>query len=630
MIKIIKKFNKGFSLVELLVSISIFLLFVSAIIDTTVGVDRQIKHASNIEKASILAGEAIEVSRNIRDNNFNNLIDGTYGISTSTGEWTFLGSSDTQEIFQRYLIISTVNDNQKKVDVNVSWSDIVSPTNYVSVSTFLTNWQKITPNAGLTVNKTVINHGKTSTVSDFAPYKVGTTTIVLASSTSFSAGTYTVSESGGSDYTTMFSGDCDSSGLVTLSPGDAKLCNITNEEKPSKIVVNKTVINHGQNKTASDFTFFVDSTPVLSGDINTFDSGIHTVSENIDPGYTSSIGGDCDSDGSVTLVPDQIKACTITNEEIAVIPTVDTPTVASVTTATAILGANVTSLGSPAVITARGTCWGTSPLPTTNCLAEGGIITGAFTQARTGFTPGTTYYYRGYATNSTGTGYSPDGVFITKSTCLASLVGTPTLYNSAGSASALILKPTGVTSGDIMFAHILHFNPIDRLGTIPAGWVQVGRHKNGNYNQALYYKVAGLSEGANYTFGLNSSSKLAITISAYRGCFNTTNPIDTFSNTEYVVNNTTYRASSLILPSYDTTVLVFPSIYNTTVRTFANPLTQGGGWIEDYDQGANTSDFSRAGYRKFIQSSGATGGIDSIGTSGSTIKHVFGVGLKPL
>jgi hypothetical protein len=75
---------------------------------------------------------------------------------------------------------------------------------------------------------------------------------------------------------------------------------------------------------------------------------------------------------------------------------------------------------------------------------------------------------------------------------------------------------------------------------------------------------------------------------------------------------------------------MFPSMYTTTVRAFANPLTQGGGWIEDYDHGANTSDFSRAGYRKFISASGATGVIDSIGTIGTTIKHAFAVALHPL
>jgi len=49
----------------------------------------------------------------------------------------------------------------------------------------------------------------------------------------------------------------------------------------------------------------------------------------------------------------------------------------------------------------------------TNCTAEGGTTTGVFTQAVTGLTPSTTYYFRGYAINATGTAYSADGTFTT-------------------------------------------------------------------------------------------------------------------------------------------------------------------------------------------------------------------------
>ncbi len=53
------------------------------------------------------------------------------------------------------------------------------------------------------------------------------------------------------------------------------------------------------------------------------------------------------------------------------VPTVTSPTATSITTTGATLGANVTSLGIPAAISARGTCWATTPAPTTNCTAQG-------------------------------------------------------------------------------------------------------------------------------------------------------------------------------------------------------------------------------------------------------------------
>lgn len=713
-------FKKGFSLVELLVSISIFLVFVIAATDVTSSVSRETKNSANKQRAAVLAEEAIEASRNIRDASFDNLIDGTYGLATSSNQWSFSGTSDLTDIFTRVINVSTVNLNQKKIDVQISWADQVSQNNSFSLSTYLTNWRAIlNVQVGLTVNKSVINHGGSKVAADFGPFQVGTTTVALGSANLFDAGTYTVSESIDPNYTQTFSGDCNSSGVINLVASTTNTCLITNEEKPSRLTVTKVVVNHGLSKVPSDFTLKVDTNPVVSGAVNIFNSGDHTVSETTDTSYNGTISGDCNSGGLVTLSPNTTKACTltneeklssivvnktvinhggskvasnfapykvdtttvtldatttfdsgnytvsetadpaytatfsgdcgpggsvtltsgstkvcsITNEENLVVPTVTTPTVASITNTTATLGANVTSTGVPYSISSRGTCWGTTALPTTNCVAEGNTTTGVFTQARTGFTSGTPYYYRGYAVNTTGTGYSLDGTFTTGASCsvASAVVGTPTLYDSAGSVSAVVTKPTGVVQGDIMFAYILHSNGTDRLSGIPAGWSQVGvRNKNGNTNQALYYKVAGASEGANYTFGLTSSSKLGVTISAYRGCFDTANPIETFSDTAYVVSNTTYRASSMTLSSAGTTVLMFPSMYTTAVKTFANPITQGGGWTEDYDQGSANSDFSRAAYRKFIPSSGATGVIDSIGTSGGVVKHAFGVALRPL
>jgi len=94
------------------------------------------------------------------------------------------------------------------------------------------------------------------------------------------------------------------------------------------------------------------------------------------------------------------------------VPQLSTPTSTSVGNASATLGATITSDGG-ATITARGTVYGTSASPTTNSLAEGGTSVAAFTHSRTGLTANTLYYFRGYATNSVGTGYSADGTFTT-------------------------------------------------------------------------------------------------------------------------------------------------------------------------------------------------------------------------
>ena len=59
------------------------------------------------------------------------------------------------------------------------------------------------------------------------------------------AGTYTASETGGpSGYTfTGFSGDCDTSGNVTVVAGQTKTCTLTNDDNTAHLKLVKTVTN---------------------------------------------------------------------------------------------------------------------------------------------------------------------------------------------------------------------------------------------------------------------------------------------------------------------------------------------------------------------------------------------------
>jgi len=116
------------------------------------------------------------------------------------------------------------------------------------------------------------------------------------------------------------------------------------------------------------------------------------------------------------------------------LPIVTTPTDSSVTGTSAILGANVTSLGIPASISARGICLTQSAPAIYNCVAQGGTTTGVFTQNVAGLSPNTTYYYSGYATNSFGTAYSTNKTFTTLA--LVNGVCNNSIINSCTSGTA--------------------------------------------------------------------------------------------------------------------------------------------------------------------------------------------------
>jgi uncharacterized repeat protein (TIGR01451 family) len=171
----------------------------------------------------------------------------------------------------------------------------------------------------LTVVKTVHNNfGGLLTVGDF-PLFVNGNGVASGTTNGFDVGTYTVTETQQTGYASGgFGGDCDSNGHVTLAVGDNKTCTLENHDVQPKLTLVKTVINdNGGTLEIEDFPLFVDAIGVTSGVTNGFNAGSYTASETQQPGYAASIwGGDCATNGSVTLAVGDNKTCTITNNDI--------------------------------------------------------------------------------------------------------------------------------------------------------------------------------------------------------------------------------------------------------------------------------------------------------------------------
>jgi uncharacterized protein (TIGR02145 family) len=111
------------------------------------------------------------------------------------------------------------------------------------------------------------------------------------------------------------------------------------------------------------------------------------------------------------------------------IPILSTTAMSNIANNTASSGGTITSQGSSAV-TARGVCWSTSPSPTiANSKTTDGTGTGSFTSALTGLTANTTYYVRAYATNSNGTAYGNQLVFLTTANTQLPTVATTNATN---------------------------------------------------------------------------------------------------------------------------------------------------------------------------------------------------------
>lgn len=89
-------------------------------------------------------------------------------------------------------------------------------------------------------------------------------------------------------------------------------------------IVKKVINDSGRTKTIADFPLFIaniqvpsNRTQVVSGATNTlYAPATYFVTETVDPNYTRTFSGDCDSEGRVSLSPASNKFCVVTNNDI--------------------------------------------------------------------------------------------------------------------------------------------------------------------------------------------------------------------------------------------------------------------------------------------------------------------------
>ena len=211
-----------------------------------------------------------------------------------------------------------------------SWGTDCDASGNVSVALGETKTCTITNNdiaPKLHLRKVVVNdNGGTKTVADFTLTADGAGSNDLSgmspvdSGATLQADTFALSETNVTGYAAsdwVCVGGTQNSSNITVGIGGEATCTITNDDIAPKLTLTKVVTNDdGGDAVVADFPLFVDATGVTSGVQNTFNAGAHTASETNLTGYTAgSWTGDCAADGSITLNPGDVKACTITNDD---------------------------------------------------------------------------------------------------------------------------------------------------------------------------------------------------------------------------------------------------------------------------------------------------------------------------
>ncbi len=131
---------RGFSLVEVILASALFALFVTALVGAYLYGQESTALAGNRARATMLAEEGLEATRNIRDAAYTNLVDGTWGLTTTSNQWNLFGASDTNDLFTRQVTLSAVDANRKNATSTITWQQNPQRTGSVSLVTRFTNW----------------------------------------------------------------------------------------------------------------------------------------------------------------------------------------------------------------------------------------------------------------------------------------------------------------------------------------------------------------------------------------------------------------------------------------------------------------------------------------------------------
>lgn len=233
------------------------------------------------------------------------------GVTPYTYSWLFgdgVGTSSSQNPTYTYLTAGLKNVTLTATDSKLPTPQVDSQVNSVNV------WAN--PVASFTMS---VSSGYAPLTVDFTDTSTLGNASIVTWSWDFGDGSTSSLQNPSHQY--INPGNYD----VTLTITDEKGCysnsstaSVVVNENIAHLTLVKTVTNNnGGTKVISDFPLFIDGVAALSGTKYEVSANVeHTASETGSSDYTASVwGGNCSSDGKITLLPGDDKTCTITNDD---------------------------------------------------------------------------------------------------------------------------------------------------------------------------------------------------------------------------------------------------------------------------------------------------------------------------
>lgn len=143
------RFQKAFSLVEIILAIAVFALITTVMISAYVYGRQATQLSGNRSRASQLANEGMEAVRNIANPNYSNLSSytngTTYYLTQFNNQWQLTTvPSQIDGLFTRTLVFTDGPNGSRQLTVNVAWQQTLQRQGSMVAKTYFANWRQPT------------------------------------------------------------------------------------------------------------------------------------------------------------------------------------------------------------------------------------------------------------------------------------------------------------------------------------------------------------------------------------------------------------------------------------------------------------------------------------------------------